>query len=201
MKGGHWRCPQFLESGHWDVIALAASRSYEPRRRGVRETEFPLWSRSHACAPRGGSTEPSPGCHACANAGTPRVACACTRRGTSAPVPPGHALTMRWLLGLILPAAAWLAREHLVREPGTWVAVGTAQPLRCASAPRHADILELLPIIIVVRARAAPERSHVATSRVLALLSRGRSTAAGQADVSEAIRVVWRPVDPQAETW
>jgi hypothetical protein len=162
-------CPQFLESGHWNAIALAASRSYDPRQRCGCGIELPLWSRSDACVPRGGSTEPSPGCYACANAGTPRVACACTGRGTSAPVPPGHPQAMRWLLGFILPAATRLARIHLVRESRAPVAVRTPRPPRCASAPRLACILELL-IIIAVLARPAPDRAHVATSRVLALL-------------------------------
>jgi hypothetical protein len=78
-------------------------------------------------------------------------------------------LTVRWLLGLVLPAAARLARIHLVREPGTRVAVGTLWTSRRGGAPRHAGILAFL-IIIVVLARAAPECAHVATSRVLALL-------------------------------
>jgi hypothetical protein len=76
---------------------------------------------------------------------------------------------MRWLLDVVLPAATRLARVHLVRGPCKRFPVRTPWPLRRASAPRHAGILALL-IIIVVLTRAAPERAHVATSRVLALL-------------------------------
>ncbi len=80
------------KSGHWDAIALAASRSSRstPARRA--RNQLPLWSRSHACAPRGGSTGAVPRTPwRVANAGTPRVPSSVRVRGTSAPTPPRHA--------------------------------------------------------------------------------------------------------------
>jgi hypothetical protein len=162
---GRGECPQFLESGHWDAIALAAPRSYRLHQPGGREIELPLWSHSDTCARWQGLKEPS-SAYPCANASAPRgrASCGYEHDNTSAPVPPGHALAMRWLLGLVFPAAARLARIHLVRELGTRPPVRTPRTLRRASVPR-ACILEFR-IIIVVLARAAPERVHVATWRV-----------------------------------
>jgi hypothetical protein len=120
--------------------------------------ELPLSSHWDACAPRHGSTEPSPGRHACASASTPRVACA--RRGTSAPAPPRPAQPRLDLLGLVFPAAARAACIHGDRQPRALLAPRTARAprrrtlwLHSSSTPGHATILDLL-------ARAAPERAH-----------------------------------------